>query len=92
MGLAQYLFRCGLSDLPLCSCGALETVDHYLLECHIYNNQRDYVREQLELNNIRIPLSKKLLLGGEALEISQQFIVQNQIYWYLKNTNKLYVL
>ena len=36
-GVNQYLFRFHQSESPLCPCGELETIIHYLLFCPIFN-------------------------------------------------------
>ena len=38
--LAAHLFPYGSSDTPYCSCGARETIHHFLLECPHYAVQR----------------------------------------------------
>ena len=33
VGLAQHSFRVQLKDGPLCNCGQVETIEHFLLQC-----------------------------------------------------------
>ena len=34
--LNEYRHKVGLQDSPNCSCGKIETVDHYICECELY--------------------------------------------------------
>ena len=38
--LAEYRYKRGLQESPLCSCGAIEIVDHYICECEVYESDR----------------------------------------------------
>ena len=38
--LNEYRYKIGLQESPLCSCGAIETVDHYICECEVYELDR----------------------------------------------------
>ena len=89
-GLAQYLFRFGQAPAPLCDCGEIETVDHYLIDCDIFIQQRRELKANLVDNNILLLFSKKLLLGGEKLKVPEQMKVQNGLVKFLKDTGKLY--
>src|SRR5579871_558 len=46
-GLNSYLHRFGLADSPLCNCRTgHETVEHFLLECLLYREQRTELRNK----------------------------------------------
>ena len=45
--LNEYRFKIGLQESPLCSCGALETVDHYICECEVYEFDRQKLLTRL---------------------------------------------
>ena len=57
------LFRVNLTHSPVCFCGApVENVSHYLLECNLYQRQRDVLVNKLQMF---WPLSIETLLFGE---------------------------
>ena len=45
--LNDYLFKIGVSDTKNCSCGEIETVEHYLINCEKYFNEREKIRTNL---------------------------------------------
>ena len=54
-GLNSYLHRFGLADSPLCNCGAgHETVEHFLLECPLYREQRTELRNKAGSVNMQV--------------------------------------
>ena len=54
-GLNSYLHRFGLADSPLCDCGTgEETVEHFLLECPRYREQRAEMRNKAGTGNMRV--------------------------------------
>ena len=54
-GLNSYLHRFGRIDSPLCDCGmGLETVEHFLLECPRYREQRIEMRTKAGTENMRV--------------------------------------
>ena len=91
-GVAQHLFRFNMAPTPLCDCNSVETIAHYLLECQLYNNERQELINCLKIANINEPLSLKLLLGGCELSLDQQKVIVDRLQIYLKNTNKLFSL
>ena len=91
-GTAQHLFRFGMSPSPLCDCGEIDTISHLLLECQRYHEERSHLIDSIKDEKINLPMSLKMLLGGEnTLSNDQQFSVQN-LYTYLRDINVLYVL
>jgi len=91
-GLAAHLFRFNMADVPLCECGELETVQHFLLQCPSYNEARRSLQEGLTLNGIHKPMTNKLLLGGENLRLEDQYVVQRFMHKYLLDSQKLFML
>jgi ribonuclease HI len=89
VGLAQYLFRFGMADSPLCLCGDIESVSHYLLECPLHQQFRRQLKISLESADIEDQLTVKLLLGGSALPSRQQFIIQSALAVFLRQSQKL---
>ena len=45
--LNEYLFKCGLKDSDECEYGEIETCDHFLLRCSVYETQREFLRKRL---------------------------------------------
>ena len=45
--LRDYQFKLGVSDSNLCECGQTETVEHYLLHCEKYLNEREALRTRI---------------------------------------------
>ena len=45
--LNKFRYKIGLWESPLCSCGAIETVDHYICECEVYELDRQTLLTQL---------------------------------------------
>ena len=79
-GVASRLFRFGIVNRPLCKCGDIEDVEHFLLQCPIYNQQRNkliYNINQLKLNQ---RLDIKLLLGVSKNSENIQNIIIFYIY------------
>ena len=54
-GLNRYLHRFGHKNSPYCQCGyGKETVEHFLLECRNYNEQRKKLRKEVRVVNMRV--------------------------------------
>ena len=45
--LNEYRHKVGLQDSPNCSCGRIETVDHYICACELYELKRQKLLTQL---------------------------------------------
>ena len=54
-GLNQYLHRFGKTGSPYCECGyGKETVEHYLLECNKYKEQRKRLRKEVGVGKMKV--------------------------------------
>jgi hypothetical protein len=53
-GLNKYLHRFKKRDDPKCECGRVETVEHFLLECHSYVEQRNELRKSVGLGRMNV--------------------------------------
>ena len=54
-GLNYYLFRFKLSNSPYCPCGhGKETVEHYLIECKLYAEQRKELRKKVGPGRMKV--------------------------------------
>ena len=61
--LKDYQYKLGISDSNLCECGQIETVEHYLLHCEQYFNQRESMRTHIFNTTGTANLTCELLLG-----------------------------
>ena len=62
--LNEYLYRFGIIESPQCECGAeRETVDHYLLNCELYDEARDILRRKVGVQGMRT----SMLLGNNQM-------------------------
>lgn len=62
-GLNHYLHRFGINESPFCECGyGKETVEHFLLECRKYKEQRKKLREAAGTGNMKVGI----LLGDPS--------------------------
>ena len=90
VGLQQWKHRFGISETPLCTCGEVETVKHYLLECVEHEQSREELLnniKRLKLNNNDI--SMKLLLGGSNCSKKVQMGITKYMGIYLTKTGKI---
>ena len=54
-GLNHYLHRFSINDTPYCECGyGKETVEHFLLECRRYKEQRRTLRREVGVGKMRV--------------------------------------
>jgi len=62
--LNQYLHRFNIIETSECECGAeKETVDHYLLNCELYDEGRDELRRKAGIEGMRL----SALLGDSRI-------------------------
>ena len=65
--LNEYLHQFNIIETPECECGAeKETVDHYLLNCELYDEERDALRRSVGAQRMRTNI-----LLGDAQVIKQ---------------------
>jgi hypothetical protein len=82
------LFRKNIVNSPRCTCGAIETPTHYLLNCPNYNMPRQ--RHTFALN-LPIPLSTELLLvGSNELTINQNTEFFLSVQKFILSKKKIY--
>jgi ribonuclease HI len=86
-GLNAYLHRFGLHWSPLCNCGLMETVEHYLLECILTDNHRRELRRSLAA--IDVQFNVKNILGGGNFNLRIQKKIVMHMGKYFSNTNKM---
>ena len=60
--LNEYLHKINIVDSNKCQCGQIKSISHYLLECSLYENERDNLRRKLFQTCGIIHLDLNLLL------------------------------
>ena len=71
--LNDYLHKIGVSETNKCSCGDIETIEHYLLNCENYFNEREIMRTTLFQQAGIVELSTELLLGCNDTDLKKEF-------------------
>ncbi len=79
--LNEHLFRRNLVDSPNCTCGHIESNNHFLLDCHRYTYIRQATIYSLNLD-VRIDLDL-LLYGSEALTMEQNIEVFEKVHDFI---------
>ena len=87
VNVGHYLFKIGKSTTDKCSCGAIETVEHLLIQCRIYEAKRHEMTSKL--GNFGIDLTLKNLLGGGNFDIAKQHYIINIVTSYLSSIKRL---
>lgn len=87
VGLNKHLCRFNLSSTNLCSCGCVETVTHFLLQCPNYAVARTDL--QVGLHDLNIAVTVKNMLGGGKFTSQTQCKIQHLVAQYLIATKKL---
>ena len=71
-GLNRYLHRFGISNTPYCQCGyGKETVEHYLLECRKFREQRMKLRKEIGTAKMRVT---RLLGDTKLIKHTMEYI------------------
>ena len=84
--LSSHLFKKHLVQSPNCSCGEIETNEHYLLKCHRYNIYR-----QRYISNLRFSIritTNVLLFGSERLSIEQNKEIFKSVQKFIIASNR----
>ena len=63
--LNEYLFKCGLKDSDKCECGEIETCDHFLLRCPVYETQREFLKKRLFQQLGLVLVDSEILLNAK---------------------------
>ena len=89
VGLRQHLFRFQMCDTPLCECGEVETIEHFLISCQRFAQSRNNMIKSIRTRVINLPITVKLLLGGEKLQLPKQIYIRNALVRFLHNTGRI---
>ncbi|KAF2354492.1 Ribonuclease H domain, partial [Trinorchestia longiramus] len=75
VGVAAHLHRFQLLESPLCRCGQVDTVEHFLLNCGNYSAQRHPLKRLLQCLGLQLNL-KNVLGGGDSSSRVQLRIIR----------------
>lgn len=82
--LNQGLYRISIVETPLCTCGSVENVSHYLLTCSNYMQSR-----QQFLSDIPCPRTlNNLLFGNEHLSLNEITILFGKVQKFILSTKR----
>ena len=88
-GTLQYLHRFDRAETESCSqCNCPETIDHYLLECKRYEQQRNVMKRKMTELDIT-ELTLKMLLGGMEKNVRINKKIIEITVQYIKDTNRI---
>ena len=80
------LFQKNIVDSPLCHCGEVESVCHYLLTCTSYQHHRTHLIN--EIAPIRTPTAKLLLNGDPSLDYQDNRTIFEAVQNYIVQTKR----
>ena len=86
-GLNDHLFRFNLAETNLCNCGVVETIEHFLLNCTLFDQERKILKDSLD--RIKVPVNLINILGGGKSRPEMQTQIINAVAIFLSQTNKL---
>ncbi|KAF2344685.1 Ribonuclease H domain [Trinorchestia longiramus] len=75
VGVAAHLHRFQLLESPLCQCGQVETVEHFLLNCDNYSAQHHPLKRLFQCLGLQFNL-KNVLGGGDSSPRVQLCIIR----------------
>ena len=80
------LFQKNIVDSPLCHCGDIESVHHYLLTCPLYRQARLHLSNTI--NPIRTTTVKLLLNGDQNLDHQSNVTIFQAVHSFILNTKR----
>lgn len=82
--LKLHLFQKNLVDNPLCQCGQVESIDHFLLRCRLFSDLR-----QATIHSLQYNLNTDLLLYGDnTLSFEQNCQIFSQVQTFLLRSKR----
>ena len=80
------VFLRNLTDSPLCRCGSIENAEHYLLQCHLYQQQR---LEMLNCVTQFCPVTLNVLLFGDrSISFDTNSIIFLSVQKFIKESKR----
>ena len=92
VGLRQHLHRFSMADTPLCECGEVENIVHFLLDCPNSVQARNQMTTNIKNCGITNQVTVKLLLGGSDLPEYQQMIIVSEVSKFLVVSGRIHEL
>lgn len=88
--LNDYRSKIGLVSSNLCLCGQVETTEHYLLDCELYEEERLELIHNLHTQMGEAHLDMNVLLGYEQKENFPEWrdTVISNVCQYIEKTNR----
>ena len=75
------LYQKGINESPLCLCGHVENVGHFLMKCHNYQAQRvELVRAVSQHTSVTL---QTLLFGNDVLPINKNIEIFEAVQTYI---------
>jgi len=87
VGLHHHLFRFNMSDSQFCECGEVESVEHFIMNCRLY--QRPRATLFAALNHLHVEIALKNILGGGKYPSHIQHKVVNAVAQFLFDTGRM---
>ena len=89
VGLKHYLYRFQMTESELCeNCGAVDSVEHFLLYCPRHDEEREEMRRRLLKYDVH-SLSLKLLLAGDNQYRRNNRMILGETLRFLNKINYL---
>ena len=89
VGLNAIKQRFQLTHDPHCECGELETIDHFLLDCNLYQNNRNILKNSINRLDSELEFSTKTLLGGSQKPVQKQILINEFLSRFLISSGKV---
>ena len=87
--LNDYAHKIGIIDSPLCSCGERETVEHFMLNCNLYEEQRQKLIHEMYYNTGSLNLDLETLLSvGKETSVLPETEKLRILAQYISDTNR----
>ena len=84
--LNHHLFLKNIIDSPLCSCGQIETTEHYFVNCPLYSNIRhDLINTVTSVTQFSIDV---LLYGDNTRSFNENVEIFDAVHQYIKHSKR----
>ena len=87
--LKEYQHKVGIVDSPLCECGAIEDIQHFLFECPKYSMQREKFKQSVLLSCGIRDIDTELLFSVPEEDLKELHpLILNQLDTYIDETKR----
>ena len=84
--LNHHLYVKKIVQSPLCTCGSVESTEHFFLQCPNYVNIRNQLN--LTINDITRVSLRTILYGDESLSLSSNEIIFDAVHSYIRASGR----